>query len=83
MNKQNKSHFSHRVIWLDRFTRQRAVTRSDMGEVLPPYRRCNQMSPYDAMRSNLQAVSPRIAARSASLKLGVPRMCSTAVLVHG
>jgi hypothetical protein len=41
------------------------------------------MSPYGAMRSNLQAVSPRIAARSASLKLGVPRMWSTAVLVHG
>ena len=38
---------------------------------------------YDAMRSNLQALSPRIAARSVSLKLGVSRTCSTAVLVHG
>jgi hypothetical protein len=37
---------------------------------------------YDAMPSNAQAVSPRIAARSASLKLGAPRMGSTAVLVH-
>ena len=41
------------------------------------------MSPYDTMRSNLQALSLRIAARSASLRLGVPRTCSTAVLVHG
>ena len=33
-------------------------------------------SPYDAMRSNWQAVSPRFAARSASLKLGVSRTSS-------
>ncbi len=43
----------------------------------------NLLARYGAMCSNLQAVSPRIAARSASLRLGVPRMCSTAVLVHG
>ena len=51
-------------------------------EEAPPHA-ISPMSPYDAMRSNLQAVSPRIAARSASLKLGVPRICSTAILVHG
>src|ERR1051325_11116570 len=35
------------------------------------------------MPSNVQAVSPSIAARSASLKLGVSRMCSTAVIRPG
>ena len=40
-------------------------------------------SPYEGICSNLQALSPRIAARSASLKLGVPSTSSTAVLVHG
>jgi hypothetical protein len=51
----------HRTTALDAVFRM-ADTQTDLGSI------------YDAMRSNLQAVSPRIAARSASLKLGVPRM---------